>query len=113
MPESKTTGIIREWIDKKWKDLKKIIDKILKTEQFYLYDEAVKTAPRWYKKDNPNIELLKLKHRIVEKPLSDKDIISKDFEKNLISDFKKISPFVWWMQNIIDKAFSIDNSGLI
>lgn len=99
MPDSRTTGIIRGWIDKKWKDLKKIIDKILKSELYILYDESVKTAPRWYKKDNPNIELLKLKHWIVERPVSDKEIKWEDFEKELVKDFKKISPFVEWLQD--------------
>lgn len=99
MPNSKTTGIIREWIDKKWKELKKIIDKILKTEWYYLYDESVKTAPRWYKKDNPNIELLKLKHWILQRPVSDKEMKWAEFEKNLIKDFKKLAPFVEWLQD--------------
>lgn len=98
MPDSHTTGTIREWIDKKWKDLKKIIDKVLKYESFYLYEDAVKTSPRWYKKDNPNIELLKLKHWIVERPVSDKEIKWEYFEKNLIKDFKKLAPFVEWLQ---------------
>jgi uncharacterized protein (TIGR02453 family) len=103
MPESKTIGLIREWINKKWKDLKKIIDKVLKSESFYLYEDAVKTAPRWYKKDNPNIELLKLKHRIVERPVSDKELLGNEFEKELVKDFKKISPFVEWLQDRIDE----------
>lgn len=98
MPDSQTTGAIREWIDKKWKDLKKLIDKILKLESFYLYEDAVKTAPRWYKKDNPNIKLLKLKHRIVERPVSDKELLGKEFEKVLVKDFKKMAPFVGWLQ---------------
>jgi len=103
MPESKTTGIIREGINKKWKDLKKIIDKVLKLESFYLYEDAVKTAPRWYKRDNPQIELLKLKHRIVERPVSDKELLGKKFEKELVKDFKKIAPFVEWLQDRIDE----------
>ncbi|MFZ2151280.1 MAG: DUF2461 domain-containing protein [Candidatus Absconditicoccaceae bacterium] len=98
MPDSQTTGAIREGIDKKGKDLKKLIDKILKLESFYLYEDAVKTAPRGYKKDNPNIKLLKLKHRIVERPVSDKELLGKEFEKVLVKDFKKMAPFVGWLQ---------------
>lgn len=98
MPDSQTTWIIREWIDKKGKNLQKMIDKILKSELFYLYEDAVKITPRWYKKDNPNIELLKLKHRIVERQVSDKELLGKEFEKELVKDFKKIAPFVEWLQ---------------
>lgn len=101
MPDSKITWIVREWIDKKWKDLQKIINKILNSDWYYLYDEAIKSSPRWYKKDNPNIELLKLKHWIIEKPVNDKEIKGEDFEKNLIKDFRKLAPFVEWLQDTI------------
>jgi len=109
MPDSKTTGKIRETINKNWKQLKKVIDQILRpawpvgrSESFYLYDDAVKTSPRWYKKDNPNIELLKLKHWIMERQVTDKEMLSVDFEKKLIQDFEKMSGFVEWLQNALN-----------
>lgn len=101
MPDSTVTAIIREWIDQNWEKLQKIINKIWKSKKFYMYDEAVKTSPRWYKKDNPNIELLKLKHRILERKLSDKELISPEIEKTLINDFKELSPLVEWLQDTI------------
>jgi len=101
MPDSGATAVIREAIDKKWKDLQKIITTINKTKEFYLYEDAVKTSPRWYKKDNPQIALLKLKHRIFERQIEDQELVSKDFEKKVVKDFQKLSPFVEWLQDEI------------
>lgn len=101
MPDSQTAGIIREWIDINWEKLQKIIDKVLWSKKFYLYDDALKTSPRWYKKDNPNIELLKLKHWIIEREIKDKELLLLKFEETLIQKFKKLSPFVEWLQNTI------------
>ena len=105
MPDSKITEVIRAWIAEEGKKFQKIIDNVLAGDSFYLYDEAVKTAPRWYKKDSPHIELLKLKHRIVEKPLKDSELLSKDFEKNIVKDFEKIEPFVSWLQDVLVKEW--------
>ena len=52
MPDSKITEVIRAWIAEEGKKFQKIIDNVLAGDSFYLYDEAVKTAPRWYKKDS-------------------------------------------------------------
>jgi uncharacterized protein (DUF2461 family) len=101
MPDSKITEAVRQEIDKNGKTLKNIIDKIIKSKQFYLYEEAVKTSPRGYKKENPHIELIKLKHRIFEKQLKDKDLLKPDFEKTIIKQFKELTPFVEWLQESI------------
>ena len=106
MPDSESTSIIREEIDKNWEKLQKIINKIWKAKKFYMYEESVKTSPRWYKKDNPNIELLKLKHWILERKISDKELLSPEFEKTLITDFKELSPLVEWLQDTISIGFN-------
>lgn len=105
MPDSETTSIIREWIDQNWEKLQKIINKIWKSKKFYMYEDSVKTSPRWYKKDNPHIELLKLKHWILERKISDKELLSPEFEKTLITDFKELSPLVEWLQDTISLGF--------
>lgn len=101
MPDSTTTSIIREWIDQNWEKLQKIINKVLWSNKFHMYEDAVKTSPRWYKKDNPNIKLLKLKHWILEREITDKELTLPEFEKNLVQEFKKLSPLVEWLQNSI------------
>lgn len=105
MPDSKVTEIIRKWITEDGKKFQKIIDKVLDGNKFYIYEEAVKTAPRGYKKDSPYIEFIKLKHRIVEKTLKDSELLSKDFEKNVVKSFEKIEPLVSWLQDILVKEY--------
>ena len=100
MPDSQGTARVRAGIDKKGKELKKIIAKI---QGFDLYDAAVKTAPRGYKKDNPNIALLKLKHWILESEISDKELMSGEFEKDVMRDCKKLAPFVEWLQERVSE----------
>lgn len=98
-PNFMTAWVIRDAIHQKWSEFKKIINKINKSGSFDLYEEAIKTSPRWYKKDNPNIELLKLKHWIFERPVNDKEMRWEEFEKELVKDFKKIAPLVEWLQD--------------
>ncbi len=102
-PSLATASIIREAIDQKWSDFKKIINKIQKSKSFDLYNESLKTSPRWFTKDNANIELLKLKHWIFERPVSDKEMKWGEFEKDLVRDLKKLAPFVEWLQDRIDE----------
>jgi len=97
-PSLRTAWIVRDAIDQRWSDFKKIVNKIQKSKSFDLYDESLKTSPRWFTKNNSNIELLKLKHWIFERPVSDKEMKWKEFEKNLIKDFKGLAPFVEWLQ---------------
>jgi hypothetical protein len=35
--------------------------------------------------------------------VSDKELLGKEFEKELVKDFKKIAPFVEWLQDKIDE----------
>jgi hypothetical protein len=44
-----------------------------------------------------------LKDRIVERPVSDKELLGQEFEKELVKDFKKIATFVEWLQDKIDE----------
>jgi hypothetical protein len=37
----------------------------------------------------------------LERKISDKELISPEFEKTLIIDFKELSPFVQWLQDRI------------
>lgn len=60
------------------KDFKKYFDKFAELENGML-----KTAPRGYPKDHPNIELLRLKHFIVEKPITDKELLSDDIAQKI------------------------------
>ncbi len=56
--------------------------------------EAVKTAPRGYKKDHPEIELLRLKSFTGIKALTDNELCAPDFVATALTGFKALSPLV-------------------
>jgi uncharacterized protein (TIGR02453 family) len=57
-----------------------------------LEGEKLKTAPKGYPRDHPHIELLKLKSLIVERPISDREIISEGCFDLVISAFRAMKP---------------------
>jgi len=74
------------------------LNKILKNKSFHsvfpeLYGDKVKTAPRGFDKNHPNIELLRFKSYTVIKQLSNKDIVSNTFSNTVLHIFKTQKPF--------------------
>jgi len=58
-----------------------------------LYGEKLKTAPRGFPKDFPDIDLLNYKSYTVIKELSNEDLIANTFFNQLVSIFKTQKPF--------------------
>ncbi|MBX3164461.1 MAG: DUF2461 domain-containing protein [Bacteroidetes bacterium] len=100
MPEPTMLQAIRQEIDYNFAPL----DKIFKSASFKKYfnglsDEGkLKTAPKGFEKDHPQIELLKNKHFIVSHNLSDKQILAKDIDKKIVSGFKAMYPFLEYLR---------------
>ena len=100
MPTSSKLQKIREDIVKDSKKIKKILNsKIFKKyfKGFSDFVEPLKTAPRGFPKDHPEIDLLRLKSYTVGKNLSDKDIISgKMFENTVLmmKEIKKLNDYI-------------------
>lgn len=94
MPTSEALLKIRQEVDYNSEDFKKILGhKDFKKYYPELYGEKLKTAPKGYPKDHPDIELLKYKHYIVLHYLKDEDVNKKSFEKNVLEAFKALKPF--------------------
>jgi uncharacterized protein (TIGR02453 family) len=71
--------------------------KITKAKEFIKYfgsldGEKLKTAPKGYPKDHPNIELLKYKSYLVVNNASDKMVLDDDFQDHVIKVFKAMKP---------------------
>ena len=71
--------------------------KITKARDFIKYfgsvdGEKLKTAPKGYPKDHPQIELLKLKSYLVVNEATDKLVLSTDFQNHVINVFKTMKP---------------------
>ncbi len=95
MPEPSKLAAVRQEIDySSAKFLKILNDKKFKKHFKGLDDfDKLKTVPKGYPKDHPQIEYLKHKSFIVETALSDTDVINKNFPKKVAELAKIAKPF--------------------
>ncbi len=94
MPEPDNLKKIRQEIDYNPQELRDIV----KEEQFRtlfgeMTGESLKTAPKGYPKDHPNIDLLRMKSFLVSRDLTDKEVLSKDFVSKITEMYHVIHPF--------------------
>jgi uncharacterized protein (TIGR02453 family) len=93
MPPSPWLSAIREKIS----DEPGNIIKIIESKEFIKYfgkidGEKLKTAPKGYPSDHPQIDLLKLKSYLVVNDVPDKMVLSEAFFKHVIDVFKAMKP---------------------
>lgn len=58
-----------------------------------LLGEQLKTAPKGFEKDHPEIDLLRYKQFMVRRAFSKQEVLSKDFPKIMSDGFKQMRPF--------------------
>ncbi|MFV0530389.1 MAG: DUF2461 domain-containing protein [Flavobacteriales bacterium] len=61
----------------------------------------VKTTPKGFDKNNPNIDLIRLKAFFVVHKFTDKEVFSKDFQEKLIEYFQLLIPFFNYMSDVL------------
>jgi uncharacterized protein (TIGR02453 family) len=105
MPEPETLQAIRQEIDYNPTPLLKILKSAAFKKYFKGLDEEgkLKTAPKGFEKDHPQLELLKNKSFVVTYPITDKDVLSKDFDKIVVAGFKAMHPFLEYLRAATDK----------
>jgi len=62
---------------------------------------AVKTAPRDFDKNDPNIDLIKLKSFVVRKEFTDREVMQSDFSKTVVSHYKLLRPYFDYMSDVL------------
>jgi len=62
---------------------------------------ALKTAPKGFDKEHENIEYLRLKHFCVFHSFTDKEVISKDFEKKVLEGCNLVQPLVRYLNEAV------------
>jgi uncharacterized protein (TIGR02453 family) len=93
-PPTEAINLVRSEIEYRIKDFKKIISNKTFVNYFKaISGEKLKTAPKGFPKDHPDIELLKFKSYIVTHAIGDKKIIAKDFLKYAAQICKTMYPF--------------------
>ena len=66
-----------------------------------LKGDRVKTAPKGFAKDHPNIDLIRHKQFLFIKKFDDKSVLSSRFQNEVITDFIAIRPFFDYMTNVL------------
>ncbi len=93
MPPAPWLTAIREKIDEEGDRFLKIIgNREFKSTFGELEGEKLKTAPKGYPRDHPNIELLKMKSFLVVKMISDKDVLAEKYFDTLVHAARIMKP---------------------
>ena len=94
MPSPDRLKKIRQEIDYNASELKAITSEVTFYKTFGdIRGKALKTSPKGYSSDNPEIMLLRLKSFLIKKDLTDHSFHSSDYLSHLISLSKMIYPF--------------------
>ena len=62
---------------------------------------AVKTAPKGFSKEHPNIQLIRHKQFIFRHSYSDKEVLHNTFYKDILHRFEAIRPFFDYMSAVL------------
>lgn len=100
MPEPGLLNAIRQEIDYNSAAFLKILNAAAFKKYFKGLDEEdkLKSAPKGFDKEHPQIELLKNRHFVVSHPISDKQLLSKDLLQFVLGGFKAMHPFLEYLR---------------
>lgn len=105
MPPAEQLQKLRQEIDYNFDEFKKIITNKKFVATFKKLDESEKLSrpPKGYNDNNSAIEFLKLKSFIVSTPVSNEDILNKNFSKKLTTHFETIKPLINFINRAIEE----------
>ena len=105
-PKPEILKSIRQGIDYNGSDFKKILNKKSFKDLFGgLIDDgdSLKTSPKGFSQNHKHIDLLRRKTFAVQANLTQKEVMSSDFDKHVIKIYKEMLPF----RNYLNKAVSV------
>ncbi len=93
-PNSDDLNQIRKQIELDASPLREAIEsKKFKSYFGKLRGEQLKTVPRGFDKEDPNIELLRFKSFYIMHEFTDQEVLADDFVKKVAEGYKKVLPF--------------------
>jgi uncharacterized protein (TIGR02453 family) len=94
VPTPDVLAKVRQEIDYSPKKLHAILNNVKFKKTFGAFDDfdKLKTAPKGYPKDHPQLELLKHKSFIVSHYFKDAEVMDKKFMKNVVDTYKTLKP---------------------
>ncbi|MCU0391215.1 MAG: DUF2461 domain-containing protein [Thermoflexibacter sp.] len=103
MPQGDLLKKIRQEIDYNIEDFLQIIgNKDFKKYFTELEGERLKTIPKGYAADHPHLEIIKLKSFIASCTFSEKDVLSENFDAEVIKRFKVMQPLIDFLNQAMD-----------
>ncbi len=63
--------------------------------------DSVKTAPKGFSKEDPNIDLIRLKNFVVTHNFTDTEVIAPNFAEKVIEHFELLRPFFDYMSDVL------------
>ncbi len=102
-PESSDLLRIRKEFEMDSTEINSILNKKEFKKAFggFNQDYAVKTAPRNFDKNDPNIDLIKLKSFFVVHSFTDKEVFSEDFDKKVMQQYLLLRPYFDYMSEVL------------
>lgn len=103
MPQPEQLVKIRQEIDYNFSDFKKILSgtKFKSTFQDLRVENQLKRPPKGYDENNEAIHYLKLKSYTVAKPLSDAEIMDKNFIKTITQLSQTVHPLIRFLNEAV------------
>ena len=93
---------IRKEMEVDAKEFREIINKDeFKFHWGNLQGEEVKTAPKGFSKEHPDIDIIRKKQFLFIKKFTDKDVLARNFSEQIVTNFKAIRPFFDHMTSIL------------
>lgn len=105
MTEPKNLKAIRETISSAGRTFLKILQKKSFKEVLELQGARLVKVPQGFDKEDPMGDYLKFKQFTVFHPLSDAEVLDKDFVKNTVAVMKEIYPFNLFLNEAIGRSF--------
>jgi uncharacterized protein (TIGR02453 family) len=101
-PDSSQITKFRDAIDRDARPFKKIVNKESFRQLFKAVEgEKLKTVPRGYVRDHPDIELLRMKEVVAIQRLTDSQVLSPKFSAYVIDAFTAMKPFLDYLNSVI------------
>ena len=66
-----------------------------------LEGESLKTAPRGFDKEHPNMDLIRMKQFIVTRSFTDEEVLSPNFLEEINNSYKAMRPYFEYMSEIL------------
>ena len=93
---------IRKEFEMDTSEIREIIDEENFVKYFgKLQGDSLKTAPRGFDKQHPDVDLIRMKQFIISRRFTDKEVLADDFLNEVEKSFRAMRPFFNYMSDVL------------